>query len=220
MSKPRAKPWFFLARQHGLAYLQVPKVACTSVKIALALLNRPELRAALSAKPTEIHSHLDWNDIVPPGNPALGKLFRFTFVRHPLVRFVSFYENKILKPPGGEMHEAMVRAGFTAGMAFEEVLERVERTPVEALDPHIVPQSFIVFEGDKPRAEFIGRMENFGEDLAKVEARTGVKLEIGHHNRSGGGRSEAVGQLTDDHRARLLRLFARDFELLGYSPEP
>lgn len=216
--KPKAQPLFFLARQAGLAYLQVPKAACTSFKVALALLNRPELREEIMERPTRIHGRPEWNDMVQANDRALAGLFRFTFVRHPIPRFISFYQNKILQPPRGSVLPEIAACGFTMGMPLSAVLDIVEKTAPHRLDPHIAPQSWFVFDAKKARVDFIGHIERMSEDIERLIARCGVPLDLGHHNRSPSKEAPELTPSAED-RERIARFYEEDFELLGYTPE-
>ena len=208
--------WFVLARPHRLAYLQVPKVACTSFRVALCLLSRPDLPRDAVRQPGAIHQHRDWNDLVPPTFSGLRKYFRFTFVRHPLERFASFYRNKIADVSPELLAPRFARAGLTAGMPIEAVVERVLATPAAELDPHIVPQSHLVFDEDgAPRVDFIGRLERVAEDLAEVERRAGVHLDLDHLNTT---RREPAETVPASVREQLITLYSDDFALLGYEP--
>ena len=213
---PRARPLFFLARSAGLAYLQVPKVACTSFKVAMALMNRPELATELNEAPMQIHRRSELSDIVAAGDASLESLFRFTFVRNPLGRFVSFYQDKILHRTKGVLPPAMVEAGFVLGMPLDQALDRIEATPPANLDPHIAPQSWFGFDQRKPRVNFIGRVESLEADLLRLAEASGVRVELGHHNKTA-KQNKPHFELSAKDEERILKFYAEDFELLGYA---
>lgn len=210
-----AQPLFFAARRHGVAYLQMPKVACTSFKYAIALLNQPNIREELDAKPKSIHARKEWNDMIFAGDRALQKLYRFTFVRNPVKRFLSFYENKIWAPPKGSLHPEIQAAGFEMKMSITEVFDIIDRTPPEKLDPHIAPQGWVVFEESKSLVNFIGKIETLKADLEKLKAATGVSFELPHLNRS--DRASDLPEPTGDELARIVRFFQDDFTKFDYA---
>jgi Sulfotransferase family len=212
---PRARPLFFLARPAGLAYLQVPKVACTSFKIAMAIINRPELAKELGEAPLRIHSQPEFSDIADENSPLLRNLFRFTFVRNPMERFLSFYQNKIFYRPKGTVAPSIAEAGFRVGMPLGEVLDRIEKTAESELDPHIAPQNWFVFDRKRSRVNFIGHVERLAEDLEKLEKLSGVPVELGHYNKSP-IREQHRFELADRDAARIREFYAEDFALLGY----
>jgi hypothetical protein len=212
---PRTRLRFFLARPAGLAYLQVPKVACTSFKIAMAVINRPELAKELSEAPLRIHSEPALSDIADENSQVLRTLFRFTFVRNPMDRFLSFYQNKIFYRPKGTVAPTIAEAGFRVGMPLGEVLDRIEKTAERELDPHIAPQNWFVFDRKRSRVNFIGQVEKLADDLKKLEELSGVRVELGHYNRSP-NREQHRFELSDRDERRIREFYAEDFALLGY----
>jgi hypothetical protein len=206
-----------VARKHGLAYLQVPKAACTSLRAAICLLNHPELDPGIVSGAEWIHQHREMNDMLRPGAKELRKLFRFTFVRHPYARFVSFYRNKIAELDSPAVAKRFAAQGFKAGMTMDAALDVVEATPVEELDPHLIPQADLVYSSGTPLVEFIGRVERLAEDVKVVETRCGVSLNLPHLNRvSGTSIDRSRELLAESDRTRLQRIYARDFERFAY----
>jgi hypothetical protein len=211
----RSPTLFYLARQHRLAYLQIPKVACTSIKTAIALMNRPDLAEELQINPDLIHTQPDLSDIVRVDSPELYSLLRFTFVRDPYARFVSFYWSKIAGD--GNPVPRFQRLGFIPGMSIDDVLDRVEATDPFELDPHLTPQSAYVLRNNRLHVDFIGRIERFAEDIKLVEAWSGTRLNIGELNVTNKVEARSARDtLSRSQRSRVQRLYARDFELLGY----
>ncbi len=208
---------FFLARRYRLAYLQMPKVACTSIKTSLCLLNRPELAKEKESGNLRVHIRPELSDVISNDAPELLDFFRFTFVREPYARFVSFYWSKIVGKDGNGPVRKFRELGYTPGMTLDAVLDKVESTPEHLLDSHLLPQSAFLIRDGKLRVDFIGRIERFSQDLALVEARTGAKLNVAHLNRTKNTRPEdAERTLTKRQKRRVARLYAKDFELLGY----
>ncbi|MHA3771980.1 sulfotransferase family protein [Verrucomicrobiota bacterium sgz303538] len=216
-SSYNARVLFFLSRQHRLAYLQMPKAACTSIRTALCLLNHPELEQEKAAGKLQIHSHPEWNDMVGEGSPEIAGFLRFTFVRDPYARFISFYHNKIVGKLNDGPVERFRKLGYTPGMTLDQVLDLVERTPESELDPHLLPQSRFLIRGGRLQVDFIGRLERFAQDLALVETWSGTKLDVGWLNQTKKNQPEdARKKFTEAQRRRVARLYANDFELLGY----
>jgi hypothetical protein len=191
------------------------------LRAAICLLNHPDLPRAEVFDGQTIHKRREWNDIVPAGDEALCDLFRFTFVRHPLERFASFYRNKIGTVAPAATADRFVRMGLCGGMSLEEVVERVLTVPPAALDPHIAPQSLLVYDGETPRVDFIGRLERFADDLAFVQKKCGVTLDLGRLNATqpqGSASAAPRARVPDTIRARLEALYAEDFARFGYTP--
>ena len=215
----RGPIWMLLARRHRLAYLQVPKAACSSMQAALSLLNHPELTREEVCARGAIQQHREWVDFVPAGDPALKNFFRFTFVREPCSRFESFFRSKVHNLTNERIRPRFAGMGIRAGMSMDDVLDLVDAIPAAELDPHLVPQNRLVFSGEKPRVDFIGRMENMAEGLAEIAARTGARLDPPRLNVTVGTPDRDLRKpLTEAVRARLARLYAEDFARFGYTP--
>jgi len=215
--QPRTPIVFLLARRHRLAYLQVPKVACTSIRAALCRLNHPELPESQLLERRAFAQHPEWSDVVEANDPAVMKCFRFTFVRHPLDRFASFYRSKIGKRSDEEIKPHFRKIGLRAGMTPEEVFACVRMVERTALDPHIAPQSTFVFAGEESRVEWIGRLERMEEDLAELGAKSGTMLNVPHLNvtRTGeAGRPRDI--LSASLRESLAAFYAEDLARFGY----
>lgn len=213
----RSPTLFFLARQHRLAYLQMPKVACTSIKTAICLINRPDLLQELTETPGNIHRKPELSDIVGPECPELSSFLRFTFVRDPHARFVSFYLSKIVGKKNQGPVPRFQQLGYTAGMSMDQVLDRVEKTAPSELDPHLTPQSAFLLRDNRLQVDFVGRLERIAQDLALVEAWAGIKLNIGELNVTKKVEAkDARDVLNNSQRRRIARFYAKDFELLGY----
>ena len=210
---------YFLARQHGLAYLQMPKVACSSFRSALVLLDHPGLSREELAEPGSLVKHPEWSDIAGPESPFLRSCLRFTFVRDPIARFISFYRSKIARVDGQATRPRFLRMGFSAEMSMADVLDRLGDTAPEELDSHAVPQSAFVMRRGRLQVDFIGRLERLAEDMKLIEARAGATLELPHRNQTINARpDDARAQLPTKLHERLVRFYAADFALLGYEP--
>ncbi len=128
----------------GLAYVNNPKVACSTIKLTLqrAQLNDPDYEPAKS-----VHKHggsplLTWPDLKGYGGAeALEGRFVFSFVRNPYARLRSAYLNKIVQPQKRGQHRE--NAGFRRNQLpqFRDfVLAVCEQAPAEQ-DPHWRPQA-------------------------------------------------------------------------------
>lgn len=216
---PPTPIWFLLARERRLACLQMPKAGCTSMRAALCLLTRPDIpREQLLARGA-FARHPEWSDVVPPGDPILEQCFRFTFVRHPYERFASFFRSKIGQRTADAIKPHFLRMGLRAGMVPEEVFAVVEAAPRATLDPHLTPQSYFVFDGERQRVEFIGHLEQLNAGIEEIAAQTGTRLEVPRLNATERNPSAPPREpLSPGLKARLARFYADDFARFGYEP--
>ncbi len=217
-------PGFFVVpKGAAIAYLNMPKAGCTSILRALAVMSHgsmplPEERLSDGSDPVHgygaVDGHLDyfaerWH--VRDGDLP-RRLFRFTFVRHPFTRFVSFYRSKIRdqQKPG----EHYARFGLTAETTLERAVEVITSLPVEELEHHALPQSLIATQRGKPLIDFVGKLEDIRMHWPLIEKVSGYTVALSISNRSA---DRGVGEALDDNlRQRLYAYYRDDFKLFGY----
>jgi hypothetical protein len=171
-----------LLERHGAVYIEVPKVACTSIKTVLASV------VGVNLGETEGNPHeASWP--APPATRGRSGLlfpglFSFAFVRNPWDRLVSCYRDKI----GGEVDGYTyftIRPGvanclarfdvFFAGMSFDEFVRAVASIPDEDADAHFRSQhTFVTDDEGRLAVDFVGRYERLAEDFRVVERRIGL----------------------------------------------
>lgn len=153
---------FILLRKIPLIYARVPKVANTSVKLALASLVDP----SLEPNPDILTADSAWKQ----GSDGESKMvnamdaqrrrsshFIFSFVRNPYDRLVSAYNNKLIE--NDHLSSAMQKMGLKRLMPFDQFLEVVAATPNDELDIHLLPQSRILCIEGQVIPHFIGKIE-------------------------------------------------------------
>lgn len=163
-----------LLRAQGAVYIEVPKVACTSIKVTLARLLGIDLEAA-DGDPHKIRF-----PIPPPRQtgPALYPgLFSFAFVRNPWDRLVSCYRDKILGevPDFTSFHPARGVAYclarfdvFRAGMSFDQFVEAVATIPDDEADSHFRSQhTFVTNALGDVAIDFLGKFETLASDFGR-----------------------------------------------------
>ena len=215
----RVPIWFLLARRQRLAYLQVPKAACSSMQAALCFLNHPGLPREEVCARGAFPRHPEWADLVPADDPAARDFFRFTFVRDPCARFASFYRSKIHHRTAENFLPRFAKMGLRPGIGMEEILDLVEALPADGLDAHIAPQSSLIFSREKPRVDFIGRLEALDEGLAEIAVQSGTRLDVPRLNVTADTPDRDLREpLSASVRARLAKLYAEDFARFGYTP--
>jgi hypothetical protein len=164
----------------------------------------------------------------------------FSFVRHPVARVVSFYVDKLVLDPVGQLarpepeppqecqsivFNALVRAKDTAVGASpvtdHEVYRRLARTGFSDLvyllddiatsDRHLYPQSAWLDRFPRlKRACFVGRIENVAQDWAKVCSSLGRDITLPHENRSDHQAPGARFHLNRAWRQVITQVYAQD----------
>ncbi len=171
-----------LLERYRAVYVEVPKVACTSLKVALAELLGIDLdgsggdphRATFPSAASSRDAH----------GPHFQGLFAFAFVRNPWDRLVSCYRDKIAGEVDG-FTRFTLRPGvadclagfdaFVAGMSFEDFVSAVASIPDAEADGHFRSQHTFVTSGAREIAiDFVGRYETLPLDLERVRKRIGL----------------------------------------------
>lgn len=171
-----------LLAPYAAVYVEVPKVACTSLKTAFAGVLGIDLQEA-GGNPHRVRFPQPAGPPRPQG-PFYPGLFAFAFVRNPWDRLVSCYRDKIAGEVDGFTYFT-VRPGvadclarfdaFVPGMSFAAFVEAVARIPDADADAHFRSQYTFVTNGERELAvDFVGRYERLADDLAEVRGTTGL----------------------------------------------
>lgn len=216
---------YILLESYRAVYVEIPKVACTSIKVALASLVGVDLDET-AGNPHEAR----WPR--PPAEPTgdgplFPGLFAFAFVRNPWDRLVSCYRDKI----GGEVDGYTyftIRPGvanclarfdaFVAGMSFGDFVRAVASIPDDDADAHFRSQhTFITDDHGRIAVDFVGRYEQLAEDFRRVEERIGLPpIDLPRLQAARAPRSYPAFY-TADSRQIVAQRYARDLELFGYA---
>ena len=162
---------FIQFRDLPLLYGRVPKVANSSIKASLSrlLTQNPEqgLRTTSDAfwsKGTKGETCMVNNHTA---RMCRGTHFCFSFVRSPCDRLVSAYNNRILELD--EVPGPMQAMGLWRDMPFAQFLERVNSTPDQEIDIHLLPQTSILCLDEQIIPAFIGRIEHMNQDWKALQ---------------------------------------------------
>lgn len=174
---------YFVFDQRRLVYISVPKVACTSIKIAL--LGGAGYAGAEYSSYMRIHH--DVNATHLPRLPRRARdYFKFAFVRNPFDRLVSFYEDKVRRPTQHDgryyfdsaynrlLIGSLFGTAFAPDMTFPEFARLVARVPDWLADAHFKSQYAMLFRRGRPIPDFIGHFENIDRDWELLTRKYGV----------------------------------------------
>lgn len=205
----RSLVWFAVNEQAGYAYLNMPKCACTSIKSAIAL------HVGLSKSLTERDdAYVDLRHHASVGEVAhRHDLFRFTVVRNPFDRLVSFWAD-YLQPPYPEF---ALRANPDLmkwkGLDFDVFVGMVVEQPTHQVNPHVAPQTeFTVVDG-RHVVDHVFRFERL-KDFRRIMSRAFGLPNIPHFRKTP---HEPYASLYDRHTvAMVVEKYGRDFAAFGY----
>ena len=209
-------------RERGIAYVRVPKAANSSIKAALAL------RFGISATGGEtVAQDAFWD--ATEGNRAMrltperfvrqghaARCWTFSFVRHPVARLQSCWNNKVIQ--NDTLSPRFAAMGVRPGMPFAEFVRAVAETPDDRADIHVHSQSGILEHRGELLPDFVGRIERIGADWdfvsQQIKTRTGVLMgPLGERNRRLRAPKKEALTLPDTVHAMIVDRYRRDFQL-------
>lgn len=210
--------------EYEALYFFIPKVACSSVKLAVAdLINipspDPENTQAFPHKRN--YPYVKRNDVLKKYN----SYFRFAFVRNPWDRLFSGYQNKIVGVRSGRFGGGVLprflnkdSKKFHLEMSFNEFVEVVSELPDQQADYHYRSQHTFLEDVDQNLlVNFIGKFETLSEDLERVRQEIHApKLVLPHVMKT---ERQKIYRDYYDARSRFLveNRYKRDIEMFGYT---
>ncbi|WP_373353495.1 sulfotransferase family 2 domain-containing protein [Pseudoroseicyclus sp. CXY001] len=214
-----------ISTAHRLIFIHVPKTGGTSVAEALAPVGTGAGFGAGAALRRALPGRLDpgtaWFQMHDPARLVRAKLgpevwqsYRsFAFVRHPYAHARSHYA--YIQTYRYRRWQQIAKA-----LSFESFLRwRLAGPPHWAksrtgLFARLPDQAWFLTDGEgRVIVDRVGRFERLAEDLAEICADAGLPAPALPHLRAGSG---AGPEISDEAKALVQRLYARDFELFGY----
>lgn len=213
-----------LLQPYEAVYVEIPKVACTSLKVALAQLLQLELDGP-DGDPHQTELPTIAYDITT-GGPLFPGLFSFSFVRNPWDRLVSCYRDKIAGEVEG-FTNSTIRPGvadclarfevFRANMSFEAFVMAVASIPDTEADAHFRSQhTFVTNAVGLVALDFVGRYETLLRDLEHVQQRSGMPGFRLPRLQAARRRVPYSEYYTSKTREVVAERFRADIEMFGY----
>lgn len=220
---------YIVSDEHRFIYFVVQKVACTSIKTALAPLFGIDTAKAdalqRGARPRFVIHQIFQESGYQIGKAELLSLpqyndhFKFAFVRNPWDRLVSCYCDKIVgKNRENDNIGFSTFPEFRKGMPFGNFVRAVHAIPDKEANSHFRSQYEPLCD---PKGQiivdFIGRFENLHKDFTCVSREIGVpEIELPHILRS--ERDPNYREFYNEDTTILVReRYERDTELFGYT---
>ena len=193
-----------LSENHKFAYIAIPKTGTTSVHRAFSNLDDDTLfiegkNHNQKGRVNEfIYKHIRAINLKTQIE-NFDKYFKFTFVRNPYDRFVSWIYYHYHRHDKIKLHKH----------SFKEL---VSECPEYIWDCQF---SFVFSEDNKNLMNFVGKLENFQEDFNTICDKIGIpRQEIPHTNKS--KHKHYTEYYDDETREIVAQRFAKDIELFGY----
>ena len=207
---------FYVIHDRRLVYLEVPKVASTSMLFTIGQSYN------IQFNPTKIHTDPFWHRLRGTLGKELSSYYKFSFVRNPFDRLVSCYKEKVVKPyHNSDLPYWFNRKHFSLpkNASFREFVEFAVEIPDHLADRHFKSQTAILYQDGTLLVDWLGRFENLAADWATFAKRYNYSPHLAHKTSS-----RDVQRTHQDYRlyytpelAELVyQRYQRDFELFGY----
>ena len=189
-------------------YLPVPKCASTSI---LTLLQAHFDGARSSHRPVDTRSSMTVLDV---DEVAWDEYFTFTFVRSPLSRLASLFRGHYQQAKEN-LYAILCRKYDVPELGFADFVDFVHGCPDHFAEVHFRSQHTFLARPDGTLCpEFVGYLETFNDDWARVSKRLGLPPGLGRKNASGLNRRNVDDYYTPELRTRVLERYRKDVELL------
>jgi Sulfotransferase family len=217
---------YFVFPDRRVVYLSVPKVACTSIKLALD--GSLETLCSTEEGVMGVHERLEAGRVHSLGRRHADYTL-IAFVRNPFDRLVSCYEDKVRRPLqhdgryffAGPYNRLLLRkwrgAEFHPDMSFHEFVSLVARIPDRMAEGHFKSQASMLHAGGARRPDFVGRFERLEADWTMLADRLGLpELTLSNPTRHTDWREYYRSGETIELATERYRL---DLDEFGYSLE-
>ena len=219
-----------------VVYLEVPKAACTVMKMVLRDLyaSTPLMMYPHMSRQTKrgmfVHARAnaplpaltDLDDAAQRELLEDNDVLRFTVVRNPYTRFVSAWRDKVYlyEPTAEDVYVAVRGAAPDVAhkqpIQFAEFAEHVERTISANTDPHWRRQVDLTYP-DAIRYTHIGKTENLPATIALLYRHAGQEPPP-TIPRANGAALLAGASYTPSLARRVHDIYAQDFVAFDYDP--
>jgi dermatan 4-sulfotransferase 1 len=179
------KPDYWCLPEDNLGYIQIPKVASRSIRIALIshICNENASnfgKEKLSQYTKAYSSHIAQKNI----RKTLPKAFIFSFVRHPYERIWSCYKNKVATP--NTPKNIFACHNISQQDSFNTFVNKICEIPDTEADRHFRSQSWFLMDGETLIPDFVGKLEDMQTGWESLRDRFSLP-EISHRNATAKG---------------------------------
>ncbi|MCB0895172.1 MAG: sulfotransferase family 2 domain-containing protein [Nocardioides sp.] len=138
--------------------------------------------------------------------------FKFGFVRHPLPRFVSTWQDKVVNANYFDLDDDVLGRVRERPEAFAAWVADQDLT---VADQHLALQTRLI---DLTQVDFLGRLETFDADFALVCRRLGLPVAAAapRHRTATARTPEMLGSA--ELQSAVADLYRLDYQVLGYDP--
>jgi hypothetical protein len=143
---------------------------------------------------------------------AFADYFKFGFVRHPLDRFISAWQDKVHRQNHFRFDEETLERMKTIEN-FAQWVAGQDLRDLRSTDRHIALQSRLVGLGE---IDFLGRMESFDADFASVCNHLGLPAVSPERRNQSTARGVTRDNASDELRSIVEEKYRLDYQIFGY----
>lgn len=226
---------YIFSKTKPIIYLNMPKSGCSTIKNCLYYLDNNKWLE----NPLDIHKNYS-KGLKSAFNMThirdVHEHFSFTFVRHPLKRNYSLFQEKILQKTPYSFSDKIFNTlinKYGINLSTENSLDLEQENYYKFLcfvydtihvdasmapDPHWRPQYDILNQERYRGIDFVGKLENFGQDFRFVLDKIGVTepLENKRFNENAKKDFNYTQVLTPKIIELGNEIYKKDFEYFGY----
>ncbi len=227
---------FIISKELKLLYVAVPKSACSTVKFGIAKAkgldtNRIADIHELETWPANSLFLLNENTELTQFESILNNYYTFTVVRHPELRLVSAYKDKIvgcLEKSNRYRYYNQVASRISGYSqialdgsekleqvpTFSEFVLAVSKTPRQEWDLHWAEQ-WMLTAGPLINYNKVCRVESLVEDLREVALDLGLDADVFEERRNSTAKVGKI-EVSASDRELIEQLYAEDYRRFGY----
>lgn len=210
-----------VSRERSFIYFRIPRAANSTITMILYSLDT----GVTDSKSVNIAKNDHFNRMSELNEDELKKetfknFFKFTVVRHPTERFLSFYLGKVERLEDRAVRSKLERImgkPHGAPITIEETLDCLASGRNLLKNGHWAPQTaLITIPPDE--LDFIGRFENLQADMATICRRIfqAEPPKLSWRSHATNARAVVGQRISRRIEDRLIELYQADYEAFGY----
>lgn len=209
---------FVYLPEKKVLYLSVPKAGNTSIKASMFALPHARNYRTIHKNVRTLHQSVSLSQI-----GSYADYYKFTFVRNPLQRLVSCYENKLhtdVDDLGSGIrfliYDVYLMGFLSKDRGFKNFARRVCLIPDRISDRHFVSQSMgALTSGRKLVVDYVGKLERMEKDYEPLRQRFGF-AHLPHYNNTRNSGKNWMDCYDLDTARRVYKRYRTDIEIFGY----
>lgn len=221
-STQQPKIWYL--EDIDLVYLQIPKIASTSVTRSLSKFVMEQQGSTIDLEQVgrqqvrEVAANCSSHSSTKQTTTKYKTAYKFSLVRNPLERLWSCYKNKVLDPYNNDGENIFWNHGIRLDMSFDEFVQCVAKIPDNKINRHLKSQCWYLYDNNQCLADYIARFETLSHDWLALVSKFGLP-ELPHANPSSAQKKSYKDSYSKQTAQLAANRYKRDIEVFGYSDD-